>query len=91
MPWVHASLDPESHFIGFSSSLGSTNPDRDYVLFDFFLTHCLNVYTIKHRHLCSELLGELNVILFLLAMVVQLDRVQSLVQILKKLSILLSR
>ena len=73
MPWVYASFYPKSYFIGFSSSFCSTESYRDDILFDLFLPHCLNIDTVKHRHLCSELLGEFNVILLLISMVVKLD------------------
>lgn len=73
MPWVYASFNPKSHFIGFSSSFCSTESYRDDILFNLFLPHCLYIDTVKHRHLCSELLGEFNVILLLLSMMVKLD------------------
>ena len=82
MPWMYVTLDWKP-FIGFSSNFGCGQTNWHNIFLDLFLAHRLNIDTVKHRHLCGKLFREFNVILLLFAMMIELDRIESLIQVLE--------
>jgi len=88
MSRMYISLDLKP-FVRFSS-FSSCDTNRHNIFLDLFLAHGLNIDTVKHSHLCCELFREFYVILLLFAMMIELNRVESFIQVLKELAIFLS-
>ena len=88
MSGMHMALNRKP-FVVFSSNFGGCSTNRDHAFLDLFLAHGLYIDTVEHGHLSGKLFREFNIILLFFAVVIEFDGVESLVQVLKQLSIFL--